>query len=815
MNTISILKNIKMQNVFAVFFVVMALFVYTSNTAFACHCQSITASPDTITTGEESTLNWSFAVGEGDVTVTIDELPGQEWTGSVGTTKVAPTETTTYHAHAHKDGMGDVTCSVTVTVKTPEPKVPACPFTQSGNLTVIDFNSGKTRDNSLMLCSNKCSNRDIVKSVNIPEGKYTIQTASWDGYSDRVNVSQPNEQFNMEFRNGDEPLGIAGPTTDLADNVIEDAKIDTFANAITIAAPANKLAVVHAYYPDESSSNSVIPVCVAIKKEVEETPWCEINVNPTSIENGNSANLTWNSGFVTNVDITNIGTNLGTAGNIEVSPTETTTYSGTFYANDGSELTCSATLEVTSGSTQEDGPTCNMSVTPTKVNKGESVTISWTSDNAVSAVIDNGIGEVPLNGDKKITLNQTTTYIGTFSDSDGNKTTCSVKARIKSVGGGSCMNCDTKKHSEKTEKETVNKKEDKKGTPPSIVLGKTIKKTGKNITLDQVPYTGFEAGPVLTTFFWITVLLISGLIAYVLTVFRPFDNVRSVFANKVNGIKSFEKKTNTANISFSNDDNLPGMSHINLNENESADNSDTGDGFGMIEKMAHEENILLSPEALRLIHSKMSEKNNREEYLKSVFDKTKSLYPREDGWILISKDRANELFGKQTKTITDEEEQITDEHKTNPFRVEQRPISNQTFEKEKQSKIENENKTEETNENNNVVDDVIFMFVKKLVEVKKKDVFDLLRNITSKGVDVGSFIGTVVRQLDDVYKHKIEGNHNPNMNLLKLTESWSNEDFETVLGTLVECIDYSYSNNKIGTKIALAKAFDYFERKKA
>jgi hypothetical protein len=123
---------------------------------------------------------------------------------------------------------------------------------------------------------------------------------------------------------------------------------------------------------------------------------------------------------------------------------------------------------------------------------------------------------------------------------------------------------------------------------------------------------------------------------------------------------------------------------------------------------------------------------------------------------------------------------------------------------------------EETNQNEatNAVNGVVSTFVRNLVEVKKKEEFDLLRNITSKGVGISTFIGMVVRQLDDVYKHKIEGNHNPNKELIEITSSWNDKDFETVLGILVECIDYSYSNDRIGTKIALAKAFEYFERTK-
>jgi hypothetical protein len=86
--------------------------------------------------------------------------------------------------------------------------------------------------------------------------------------------------------------------------------------------------------------------------------------------------------------------------------------------------------------------------------------------------------------------------------------------------------------------------------------------------------------------------------------------------------------------------------------------------------------------------------------------------------------------------------------------------------------------------------------------------------MTGKGVQTEMFIGELVRKLDDIYKNRLEGNHNPDPVLAGKTATWSNGDFEKVLGILVECIDYSYSSTRIGTKVALAKAFEYFGDKR-
>ena len=82
-------------------------------------------------------------------------------------------------------------------------------------------------------------------------------------------------------------------------------------------------------------------------------PSCTMTVSPTSIRSGNSATLTWGGSDIMNVDIDNsIATGTTSPGSTTVAPTGvgTHTYTGTFHANDGETLTCSATLNVEGGS---------------------------------------------------------------------------------------------------------------------------------------------------------------------------------------------------------------------------------------------------------------------------------------------------------------------------------------------------------------------------------------------------------------------------------------------------------------------------------
>ena len=88
---------------------------------------NITATPDTISPGQSSTLNWTTTDA---TTVSIDGI-GQ--VPSSGTKAITPSATTTYHLTASGDG-GSTDASATVTVNQPQAPPPT-----SGPLTEADF----------------------------------------------------------------------------------------------------------------------------------------------------------------------------------------------------------------------------------------------------------------------------------------------------------------------------------------------------------------------------------------------------------------------------------------------------------------------------------------------------------------------------------------------------------------------------------------------------------------------------------------------------------------------------------------------------
>jgi peptidoglycan-associated lipoprotein len=55
-------------------------------------------------------------------------------------------------------------------------------------------------------------------------------------------------------------------------------------------------------------------------------------------------------------------------------------------------------------------PTAELSATPSVISAGDQVTLRWTTTDATSVTIDNGVGSVPTVGVKTVTPTETTTY---------------------------------------------------------------------------------------------------------------------------------------------------------------------------------------------------------------------------------------------------------------------------------------------------------------------------------------------------------------------------------------------------------------------
>ncbi|MBW2604834.1 MAG: hypothetical protein JRE28_11050 [Deltaproteobacteria bacterium] len=164
---------------------------------------------------------------------------------------------------------------------------------------------------------------------------------------------------------------------------------------------------------------------IEITEEVD-PPTVSLSTVPETILLGESATLTWSS---TTADTCVIEPGIGLVdpnGSISVSPTDTTTYTITATGLGGT-ATNSITITVNNTS----APLVNICSNPLSIAPGQSSTLTWTSSNAQSAFIDNGVGTVPVNGSTTVSPDHTTVYTLTVTGPTGSN---SAQAMIQVTG---------------------------------------------------------------------------------------------------------------------------------------------------------------------------------------------------------------------------------------------------------------------------------------------------------------------------------------------------------------------------------------------
>ncbi|MGD9234231.1 MAG: hypothetical protein PVH67_10255, partial [Desulfobacterales bacterium] len=156
-------------------------------------------------------------------------------------------------------------------------------------------------------------------------------------------------------------------------------------------------------------------------------PTVNISADPEAILLGESSTLTWSS---THTDTCLIEPGIGSVdvnGSIFVSPTETTTYTIT-VTGPGGTSSADVTITVTDPNAP---PTVTMTPPSAVISQGESITLTWNSESAQSAFIDNGIGSVSVNGSTTVSPDHTTTYILSVTGATGSN---SAQAKIQVTG---------------------------------------------------------------------------------------------------------------------------------------------------------------------------------------------------------------------------------------------------------------------------------------------------------------------------------------------------------------------------------------------
>jgi hypothetical protein len=130
--------------------------------------------------------------------------------------------------------------------------------------------------------------------------------------------------------------------------------------------------------------------------------------------------LSWSVTNASSVAIDNGIGGVGLSGSRTVSPLATTTYA---LSATNAQGTSRATAQVTVQPAPTAPPTiANFSIDSSSIQPGQSTTLRWSTTNATSVSIDQGIGAVPASGSQLVTPGSSRTYTLTASNSSGTKT---------------------------------------------------------------------------------------------------------------------------------------------------------------------------------------------------------------------------------------------------------------------------------------------------------------------------------------------------------------------------------------------------------
>ncbi|MBW1812306.1 MAG: DUF2341 domain-containing protein [Deltaproteobacteria bacterium] len=153
-------------------------------------------------------------------------------------------------------------------------------------------------------------------------------------------------------------------------------------------------------------------------------PTISISAEPSSVMIGNASTLTWSSTNSTSVSIDNGIGNVALDGTMDVTPTETTTYTITANGPGGTD-TSSTTVTITYPQ-----PTVGVSAVPDSIMLGATTTLTWSSTDADTAVIDNDIGSVDPNGSISVSPSEDTTYTIMVTGPGGGTATSTVTVTV-------------------------------------------------------------------------------------------------------------------------------------------------------------------------------------------------------------------------------------------------------------------------------------------------------------------------------------------------------------------------------------------------
>lgn len=496
-------------------------------------------------------------------------------------------------------------------------------------------------------------------------------------------------------------------------------------------------------------------------------PSCTLNSAPSSINSGDSSTLSWTTTNATSISIDHgIGSTTPVAsGSASVSPASTTLYTATATNANGSAQ-CQTTVTVVN----PNAVSCTLSIDKDNIATGDSATLSWTSTNAVSGFIDNNIGTTsPVSGGSlTIFPPSTTTYTGVFKSATGTTTQCTAVIHVNGGPGcsGSCGGGGLDQ--------------------PNVSL---FHSPGQQplafVSLSQIPYTGFEAGPALTMIFWLAIGLLSAFIAYLIV---GAEAVHGMFASVISGVAGVPmvrvepKNGRRPYPAYTEEDQyLSGMvapihaapQHAPMYPAYAAPApaapAPAPSLHDVIESRAHAAGVLMSPEALSYAVSLSPVREETLRLFGDALNEAVRTIPREDGWIMLTAEALKHILAAKHFAAP------APEPRTSAPSVDANMAS---------------------------------AFAGAVVSGDRTHAFSIIRSLEHDGLSPTSLMAGTATALDALYRSRKDGRSAPDSVLAEKAAHLSDEKLEHLVTVFAHSLDHTYASSFTGVKLALAQAFE-------
>ena len=377
-----------------------------------------------IVQGARATLAWSITGGS---SVSIDQGIGA--VAAAGTNAVFPSATTTYTLTATVGGNVQ-TAAVTVAVLPPlTVSLTANPTVLTvGQSAVLSWSAANATNVSISPNVGTVENIGMRSVCQYDTTTYTL-SAMGTGGTLTTNVTvyvvgKPNTSFSAA------PASITnGGTSVLTWNTAGAFTVMTNNAAAALSGSASvSLSNTTTYTLIATGPNGVTIIPVKVYVGTPAPPSAQFSASAPAILAGQSSTLSWNTADATNITINQGIGAVAASGTMAVSPITTTTYN--LVAIGAASPVATNTVTITVFPTNTPAPTASITAAAQVISVGQFTLLTWLTTNASSAILDNGIGNVPASGTLLIMPTNTTTYTLTASNPNGTvSTTITVTLR--------------------------------------------------------------------------------------------------------------------------------------------------------------------------------------------------------------------------------------------------------------------------------------------------------------------------------------------------------------------------------------------------